>query len=269
MSLGKRVRRIETSLTPKQAVLLWLKETRHLGLRGFVEDSLRKPRSEAPRARITEMVGNAAYESLCKRKMKPELAQQVAREARKETDFLILLVWVLPRDVEEESRLNAPYVLLLFEKFHSMLEEFVRCDRFKPKMWKMWRAVLMLRLETMCKLSQTVDRISETYFDSQPLVFPEQSSDLDRHIHYLEDLAKAYNSLHGSIPDWTPIEIDALASSIREDVLAEVDKRVVMAKSRSLNDFGESEAADKLMKPYELAMLNRLRPSKGQTEAKD
>ena len=140
-----------------------------------------------------------------------------------------------------------------------MLEQYVQCDKFEPVMWEMWRGVLIQRLCSAWRLRQTIEAISEQYFDHQPLVFPEQASKLDEQIQRLETLAKHHNDLEGGLPTWTGIDLDAVASAIPECVIAEVAERVVIAKSKSLEDFGEPEAALKLIEPYEHAMLKRLR----------
>jgi hypothetical protein len=255
----KRVQRIETSLTPKQAVLLWLRETRELGEIESLEKSLRTPRHEKPRFRIPVMVGKAVQESLSKRGNRPEVARQAAYEAQKQTDFLIVLVKELTQAVNLERRVNAPYILLLFEKLDRMLEQFAQSKKFNPTIWELWRATLIERLYSMWQLRDTIDTISEKYYDGQPLLFPEQANNLAIQVRDLEESAKRYNRLKGRLPAWRAIDLDALASAIREHVLAEVEERVAIAKSKSLEDFGESEAASKIIEPYELAMLERLR----------
>lgn len=260
------MQRIETSLTPKQAVLLWLKETRQLSEVEFLEKSIRTPRHELPRARIPLMVSEAVYESLCKRGMRPEVARHPAREAAKQTDFLIVLVWSLPIDVESACVLNAPYIVLLHEKFMRMLEQYVQCDKFEPIMWEMWRATLIERLCSVWQLRNIIDAISQKYFDHQPLLFPEQASKLDDQVQALEKFAKEYNHLEGGLPAWTAIDFEALTCSIQDRVLAEMAERVAIAKSESLEDFGEPEAASKIIEPYEVAMLERLRGPKDQGE---
>jgi len=266
MSLAKRLQRIETLLTPKQAVLLWLQETQQLGVVEFLEKSFKSPIHEAPRVRITELVAKAVRESLCKQGMKAELIVHAEQEARKQTDFLIVLIRDLGRDVELECTLNAPYIMLLHEKFGRLLEHLTQLDRFESKAWELWRTVLLRRLGDMWQLRETIVAISERYFERHPLLFPEDANKLDQHIHCLEKLTKYYNRLEGGLPAWTAIDVDALVSSSREQVLEEVAERVADAKSRVLRDLGESEAAWKIVEPYALASLEKLRASRSMEE---
>ena len=113
----------------------------------------------------------------------------------------------------------------------------------------------------MRQLRETVVAISERYFAGHPLLFPEDANTLDKDIDALEELTKHYNSLEGGLPGWTAIDIDVVASSIREQLSAEVAVRVAHAKATTLEDFGELAAAWKLMEPFDLAALKRLRAS--------
>lgn len=263
MSLFRRLQRVETSLTPKQAVLLWLKEAQQLGILGYAEKSLNSTMHEAPRARLTEMVGKAVCESLRKRGMKRELILRVEQEARKETDFLIVLIRNLHREVHEECSLDAPYIVLLYEKLKYRLEHYTqRAVKFEPEIWNIWRAILIHRLTCMRQLRETVVAISERYFAGHPLLFPEDANTLDRDVDSLEELTKHYNSLKAGLPAWTAIDIGALASSIREQLSVQVAERVAHAKATTLEDFGELEAGWKLMEPFAFARLKRLRASR-------
>ena len=92
MSFTKRLTRVETSLTPKQAVLLWLKEVQQLDPNEFDEKVFTGPMHEAPRVRIPEMAEKAVRDSLSKKGMKPESVSEAALEAWKQADFMLVLV---------------------------------------------------------------------------------------------------------------------------------------------------------------------------------
>lgn len=262
MSLTRRLQMIETSLTPKQAVLLWLEEAQQLGIVDYAEKQFNSPMHEAPRRRLTEMVGKAARESLCKQGMKREFIDRVEREARMEIDFLIVLVKNLQHEMNLECTLNAPYIALLYEKFERLLEHFTELNRFEPESWELWRRVVTVRLIAMWRLKEVSTAISERYFDGRPLLFPEEGSRFDQHIDALDTLAKYHNRLEEELPAFTAIDSVALASSVREQVHRAVAERAARAKFTTLEDFGESEAAWKLIEPYALAALNQLRATR-------
>jgi hypothetical protein len=180
VNLGKRLQRIETSLTPKQAVLLWLKGMLELGLVSYLEKSFAALPNEAPRARIGEMVGQALRKSLSQQRMKPELMASVVRDAQKQADALIVLIRQLHQCVHLECTVSAPYIVLLYETFKRLLEQFVHQDRFEPEAWDLWRAVLMKRLITMWQLREAIAVISASYYDGHPLLLAEDESKLNQ-----------------------------------------------------------------------------------------
>lgn len=261
MSQEKRVKRIETSLTPKQAVLLWLKESQQLGLVAYTEKQFNSPMHEAPRTQLTETVGSAVSEKLRKQGMKAQFISCFARQARKETDFLIVLAMDLQNEVHHECVVNEPYFMLLWEKLKRMLEHLTLQNRFEPEIWELWRGVLILRLRTLLLLRDILGAISERYFDHQPLLFREETTDFEAHIRALEELVKHYNCLKGGIPVWTAIEFNTRVSEFKEQVAYGMRRRVANAKSTTLRDFGESEEAWKMVQPYALASLAQLRAS--------
>lgn len=261
VSKAKRLKQIETTLTPKQSVLLWLKETQQMGLVAYTEKQFTSPMCEAPKTRLTEMVGKAVYERQIKQGIAPTIAMNFAREARNQTDFLVLLVIELHKDVHLECTLNEPYILLLNEKFERMLEHFVLQDKSELAAWERWRRVLTERLRSLWRLRGTVGALSERYFDLNPLLFPEDASSLDEHIRALEELVNHCNRLKGELPSWSAIELDPLASSVHDQITPEVAARVANAKSTTLAASGEVEAGWKLVQPYALATLQQLRAS--------
>jgi len=269
MSVARRLKEVVTSLTPKQAVLLWLKEAQHLGVVGYLEKSYNSRACELPRARLPEMVGNAVRESLGKQGVEAQSIEHAVREAQKQTDCLVVLIRDLHRVVTLECIVNPPYILLLHEKFRRLLEHFVHSEKFEPMSWEIWRSILIQRLSCMWRLKETIAGVSEKYFDHHPLLFPEDAETFNSQIDALEELAKHYNSFKGGFPGWTAIESGALACSLHEQVLAEVEERVARARSTTLEDFGESEAAWKLVEPYARAALEELRASRSVLQGGD
>lgn len=260
MSKAKRLKQIETTLTPKQAVLLWLKEAQQMGLLAYMEQQFNTPMHNAPRARLTEMVGKAVCEGLQKQGMEYQRIMRVAREAKKQTDFLVVLALDLQQEVHFECTLNEPYIELLYEKFRRMLEHFVQ-GKFAPSVWKQWRKVLIVKLMNLWRLRDTLEAISKKYFDHHAILFSEDARDLDSQIRILEELVAHYNSFNGRLPTWTGIKVQALRSRIQKEIDRRALERAANAKKRTLEDLGESEAAWKLVQPYAIDALRRFRAS--------
>lgn len=258
MNLAKRLTKIEASLTPKQAVLLWLKETRQLGHDDWTVRAWKAPFHETPRFRISVMVEKAVRDSLGKKGLKPEFITRVALEAQKEADFFLVLIRHVREEVALDSPLRGLQLLLLNEKLARMLEHFVEHDIFDPEAWDEWRTALMNTISPLWQLRATIAAISARFYDHHPILFAEEENGLNQDIRMAETLAAQYNSLEGGLPSWTALDLGALQSSVEAEVPAAVDRWVIFARARSLRDFGEEEAARDLEEPIVLWAIEKL-----------
>jgi hypothetical protein len=268
MTLLKRLQRIETSLTPREAVLLWLKGMLELSHESYLEKVFADPRN--PRLLLLKAVAEAVRENLTGPPLKPELLEHAVREAQKQADVLITLILDLHDRVRSECRLNHPYAELLFERFQRMLlEQIVQHDRSQPDAWDSWRKLLTERLSAMWQLRKTVVAINARFFDGHPLLFAADKDMLNCQIVLLEDLRKTYNGLEHDLPGWTALNIDAQSSSMREQVEAKVAQLVAMANAKTLKDFGEEEAARELMDSYAFRALRELKRLRSSSSRED
>src|SRR5438874_4747986 len=94
----KRLVKVETALTPKQAVLLWLTEARHPGSPAEDQTNLAKlPLSEFPRSRINRQVAIAVRAAM---KGQPEdLIAKAVRSAAMEADFLMMVALTVNQEI--------------------------------------------------------------------------------------------------------------------------------------------------------------------------
>jgi len=261
MNFAKRLTRIETSLTPKQAVLLWLKETLPLGRDDWTVRAWRAPLHETPRFRISLMVEKAVRKSLSQKGMKEEFIAHVVLEAQKEVDFLFVLISDVRQDLALDSPLTGFQLLLLNEKLARMLEHFVEHERFDPEGWDEWRAALINTITPLWQQRAIIAAISARFYDHHPILFAEEQNGLEHDIRMAEALATQYNSLEGGLPSWTTLDLVALQSSVEAEVPAAVDRQVIFARARSLRDFGEEEAARDLEEPIVLWATEKLHSS--------
>jgi hypothetical protein len=262
VTLSKRLQRIETSLTPTQAVLLWLKEMLDLGQERYWEKLSADPSN--PRVVVLKMVADAIRENLSEPPKKMEELEQAVRAGQKQADMRIMLVLNLHDHVRSECRPNEAYANLLVEKYRRMLQDFTYHGKFESEDWDSWRALLIERLICMRQLKETVVSIGTKYYDGHPLLFANDEDDLNYEIGFLEDLTKSYSRLKDKLPAWQPINIDAQLSSLREHVEALVALRVDIATAKTLNDFGEPEASRELRDSLDFRVrraLKRLRSS--------
>ncbi len=87
MSQEKRMDNIEKSLTPKQAVILWLEEIRDIqSVEEYIQFVRSKPESYAPITRLTGQVGRAVEQAM--RGCDKKLVQQARHRAVRDVVFL-------------------------------------------------------------------------------------------------------------------------------------------------------------------------------------
>jgi hypothetical protein len=244
MSLRKRLRRIEISLKPLGAVLLWLKEMLDFGQERYWEEVLADPRN--PRNVVAKMVGEAVRKNFI-HPMQPELVEQAVREAQKQADMLIMLILQLHDYVRSECKLHHLYGELLDERLSRILGQSVSMGRIEPKPWELWRALLRDRLIATRSLRKIVQSISAKYYEGHPLLFAADEDVLNSEIACLEDLMKEYNCLKGVLPDWKAIDLHALSSEMERSVELQVEHLVTLARAKTLSSFGEEQAARELL----------------------
>ena len=265
MSLRKRLIKIETALTPKQAVLLWLKEVQQLDPNEFAERFFKCPMHEAPRVRIPEMAEKAVRDSLRKKGLKPESVSEAAHEAWKRADFMLVLVYLLNDEIVQDARVSTPCLRLLLVELGWMEEKHKEHGLFTA--WGGWRALFINTMTRTLLLRATIEAISERMYDNHSILFPGVETSLNHRIKWAELLAASYNALEGVLPSWTAIDLAALRSSIEAEVPAEVAKQVAHAKAKTLQALGEWKAAWDLLEPYALAGIEKLRCSDSREES--
>jgi hypothetical protein len=261
MTFTRRLRKIETSLTPKQAVLLWLKETRELTQDEFLEKTV-KSSSSAPRNRIPNQAEQAVRDNLRKQAVNSESIARAALEAWKEADFLVVLLMQLYGTVDFNRSLNVRDIFLLKEMFHRMLEQFAVHDQFDADDWNLWRKILIHTLDRLGQLRAVTAEISEQYYDGNPILFVDDERSLDEDVRAVEKMAKEYNSLKEELPRWTAIDLHARSSSIAVRLPALVGQRVAFAKAKTLQALGDWRGAWQLQQPTLLCTLRRFRRPK-------
>ena len=174
MSLRKRVRKIETSLPPVEAVLLWVKEMLDLGQERFMEETLADPRN--PRVLLAKMIGDAIRENVIY-PIKAEVVDQAVREAQKEADMRIVLVSNLHEHVRQ--KLTHSHTELLEERFTRILSQTSLVGH-QPKSWELWRAQLVDSLFEKWCLKKIVASISADYYRGHALLFEADEEQVNR-----------------------------------------------------------------------------------------
>ncbi|MFI5109918.1 MAG: hypothetical protein ACHP78_13890 [Terriglobales bacterium] len=268
MSVAKRVTRIETSLTPLQAVLLWLTEVLPLDIDTFLEKLTKCPEHEDPRRKIQEKVAKAVRARCNKQIMTPAEAMNAEFQARKQAAFLFMLVIDLHIAVLGECRFGPWLILIdnlrrmqlqlreegecpasLMKKITAMVELATEVNKECLGDKSVWDALLARLL----LLREAIAAISQKYFEGRPVLVAGAKTLLDESIEELRSLALAGKE---SQPQFT-VDLAALESSIRDQVVHTVEALVVGTEANVLEGLGQSGVAWKLRRQHATAVAER------------
>ena len=133
MSPRKRLHRIETSLPPLEAALLWLNEMLELGQERYSHEMLADLGN--PRAVLAHMIGKAVRENLGDPPLNRERLEQAVRQAQKQGDMLMVLVLTLHDHIR--PKLIVARTELLEERFARILSQTSLLG-LRPKSWDLF-----------------------------------------------------------------------------------------------------------------------------------
>jgi len=121
-SATKRVEKLESGLTPKQAMLLWLQEIRSFGsVEDYVRQLKTQPETAWPIPRLTQQVAAPVKNAL--KGMPREQINQAIRQAHKDVLFLFYLHQQVNGKLLSENRHYWTRWLLLSKELKSLLRE--------------------------------------------------------------------------------------------------------------------------------------------------
>ncbi len=194
MTLARRLERIESRLTPRQAVLLWLKEAQEEfeDFRQYQAVLAEAPRSADPLIQIPNRVAKAVRESLKYSREEEEIAR-FELGARRQTSFLFALLLILNRQLVVNGPGDCLWINLLEEQTLRMGLQWRDHDRIDREKWKLWRENLIALRCDLWRLKATVEAVSLRYFGGSQILFSKQEWDLNERIARTEFLAQLYN----------------------------------------------------------------------------
>ena len=174
MSAERRLRAIETALSPTRLVLRWLDEAHaHDDLESYVRSQLAEG-SEAPLDRLAREAASGARSS--SRGKRPEVVDAAVRRALRETVFrfeLVLRINVMSHDLLEretliDATLSAHLALLASEG-----REKHRADTTYLERCATLRDLLALRVSELRAAQGARAIVEERYLAGHPALFPD------------------------------------------------------------------------------------------------
>ena len=246
----KRLIRIETSLTPKQAVMLWLRQE-HQGKisHEYARWLIQRPPSAAPRPRVGKQVADAIRAAM--KGQEPGRINHAVRQGQMYADFLIMLVnrtnWVILND----SEVRWLKIALFFERLRNAALSSNEAQAVNE-----WAVILRGFVTDLLSLQAANELICNKYFEGEVILLKDVLEELEQQIRIVKNMMEVYDRI--AIAAGQPeraTSSESVGKIVSEQTSARADYIVALAKSKMLDDFDEPEAADAILKPYFLEGL--------------
>lgn len=186
MSAERRLARLEGTLTPKAATLLWLTEAHGFStLRTYVAWLIDQPASAAPLVRVPEAAEGGVRAAL--RGEKHDAVERAVREAVRQAVFLVEFVIRLNTAAEEASRFEGLRYAALFWEMRALTAEAELEEggedrqgrRAIARHWAAWRAAVTDWLTDLATAEAARRLLEHRYLDGRGVLFPDLGRDWD------------------------------------------------------------------------------------------
>lgn len=176
----------------------------------------------------------------------PRQINQAVRQGQMHTDFLILLVLRTNSAVLDDSRARNLQIALLFEQ----LRNAALSDDEESAVTK-WSANLQGFATELFAVPRASELIRDRYFAGQGILLKDASEDLEHQTKAIQVMIDSYDRVASEAgrPELM-IGSDKLHQAVSEQGSHRAGYIVALARSKMLDDFGEDEAADALLRPY-------------------
>ena len=224
-SCQRRLKAIELTLTPKQVVVVWLRNAIQAGT--FEEGARRTP---PPRESVANAVRNSVRNS-----MKDQPALEVDRgvlQGRREADLLYsLVVGANVAVIENRERREREYIFLL-----GYLSAEIRGKATKDRVETLRLTVLMF-LESVIILDAAIEQLAVERLVGQPVLFRDCAVKLEEQLQMAEELSEHFNLLARSVGA-AEVNLEELRDSLQSGSDHQVSIWVNQARVEMLSTFG-------------------------------
>ena len=245
MNQEKRIEKVQSSLTPKQAAILWLDElAKFPNLIEYVSHVHSLPPGNAPLERLPHQIEQAVRQSM-KGSPEKEIWPEVRLGVR---DVAFLIHIALNTNYKMLSR-QREYHLLSMALSHWLhrliLKDAFDCRRDEKVHLKNWVDDAEGSLMELYGFQKAINAMSTQYFDGHPVLFPELSEYLRDIVKRIEGQTELFNKMFSGKKRCKRIDLDSLRNAIK--VGPEFVEIVEQSKAEALILIGERESAMELM----------------------
>jgi hypothetical protein len=227
-SRQKRLKAIELSLTPRQIVVVWLRNALQAGT--FEEGARHSPPYRGT-------VANAVYETV-RNSMKGQPEPLIGRavlQARQEADLLYQLVVHANTEVLEGRMQRDREYTLLLGYLGAELNGKITKDRVEAL-----RLAFLMFIEPVILLGAAIAQIVSDHLDGQPVLFRDCEVKLQEQLQMAEKLCKHFNPLAEAL-DVAEINLDQFRSSLQSEIDRRIAIWVNLGRAEMLSLFGKTE----------------------------
>jgi hypothetical protein len=174
----------------------------------------------------------------------PSRIHQAIRKGQMYADFLILLVSRTNTAILDDSRPHWLQIALLYEQLRN-----AALSNDEEKTAQEW-AVRLKRFATeLLSLQRATALIRDQYFDGECILFKDVLEDLEQQTRLVKGMMHTYDQVViGAGKPKLAIDSDAFRNIVADLAWQKAGLIINLAKSKMLNDFGESDAADAILK---------------------
>jgi hypothetical protein len=251
MGSSQRLHKIETTVTPRQAALLWINEAHaHSNMEDYVKWLSENPAAKSPNRFVENAID--AFEKSADNQ-KPEDQQKVVTQARQEYVFLYHLFLNINSHVMKTVREKSLWVQLLLERLGTLKSGLDEVDLEEVSNWK--KLFFGFYGETYVE-TRAFKVLNQKYYPGHEILF----SDLTLKMESLERVAKilleSFNVFCNGREDLTPIDLSAFENQLQPHLDQKVKDMADLAKAEVLVTWGRREAGASLIKKQVLDCID-------------
>ncbi len=249
MNQDKRLDKLEGSLTPKQAVILWLEEIeRYNSVVELVAYLRTQSESAAPVTRLTRQVEDAVRKEM--KGAKDNCVEVAVRKANRYVVFLIKLHHQVNAKVYAEQRAWSMMAVLIAEMQNRMLAEYLialgrpkgktsKAD-VKPQPGLDCKDVAEVLLTELYGVQGAIALISARYFGDHQVLFSDADQSLTDLIATSETLVGLWNdSCSEQKQRSRQVNLKQIKERAKDETARQITRLVGMAKSDALECLGD------------------------------
>ena len=222
----RRLKSVELNLTPRQVVLVWLRNAIQAGT--FEDGALQTP---SPRGAVANAVFLTVRNSM-KGQSEP-LIERGVLQARQEADLVYNLVVRANVAVLENAEQREREYFFLLGYLRAEMDGNATEDRIRTL-----RSALLMFVASVVVLDAAISQIATEYMSGQPVLFRDCADKMQRQVEMAARLSGSFNCLGGRTAG---VEINL--EEVRDNLRAQIDEGVAswfnLARLEMLSEFGQ------------------------------